>query len=373
MENNSKNNDNKRYNKQNDNRQNERAITKQMEEIDKKLKQKQNEITEELEKKQKEFNHKIEDKKDEVIRSLHDNLDEQIKIGISKKLKEEEKKLIGNKTRKIIVRDIIIVLLIALIGYLAYCLYDLDFHNIKTIVTNKEKIDKVIASNNDNRVEIVNNIIENNTKNEEKQEIKPEVKPSKYYIENYGYLIANLQINGSNEFYFYQNTVNREQISNEVKLQIAYKNLDNNQKKYENGTVSFKAEDLLETCGKILGEDISINNEIFAYNNNKFLYYNDIYLGVLENNEKEKANLIYKIENAYEKEDKLIFEVIAAKKQDNRLINILTEQAITETYNSEDIATYKDSLSKYKFIYTKVDDNYYFEKVEIEEANKIQI
>jgi len=88
-----------------------------------------------------------------------------------KKLKEEEKKLIGNKTRKIIVRDIIIVLLIALIGYLAYCLYDLDFHNIKTIVTNKEKIDKVIASNNDNRVEIVNNIIENNTKNEEKQEM----------------------------------------------------------------------------------------------------------------------------------------------------------------------------------------------------------
>lgn len=363
MENDSKNSYNKRYDKQNyNNKQKDKEIAKQIEEFDKKLEQTEIKITKELEEKQTEWNQKMEEKKDEMIRSLYDNLDEQIKISIGRKLKDEEKKIIGNRTRKIIVRDIIIVLLIALIGYLAYCLYDLDFHNIKTIVTNKEKIVTAIEDK-DNKVETINTVTEDNTKKEEKIEKE---KSSKYYVENYGYLMDNLQITGNNEFYLYQNTISREQIPNKVKLQISYKNLDNNKKIYEDGVVTFQAEDLLERCKEIFGKDISMNHEIFDYNNNKFLYHNDNYIVFLENKEQSKSNVIYKIENAYEKDNKLMFEVIAAKKQENKLMNILTEQIITETYNGEDILAYKDSLSRYKFIYTKVDDNYYFEKVERE-------
>lgn len=363
MENDSKNSYNKRYDKQTyHNKQRDKEITKKIEEFDKKLEQTEIKITKKLEEKQTEWNQKMEEKKDEMIRSLYDNLDEQIKISISKKLKDEEKKLIGNRTRKIIVRDIIIVLLIALIGYLAYCLYDLDFHNIKTIVTNKEKIITAIEDK-DNKIDTINAVTEDNTKKEEKIEKE---KSSKYYIENYGYLIDNLQITGENELYIYKNAINKMQIPNKIKLQVAYKNLNENKKKYENGAVSFKAEDLLETCKEIWGKDISMNHEIFDYNNNKFLYHNDNYIGFLENKEQAKSNVIYKIENAYEKDNKLTFEVVAAKKQENKLMNILTEQIITETYNGEDILTYKDSLSKHKFIYTKVDDNYYFEKVERE-------
>ena len=103
MENNKKNNYNKSYEKQNgNNRQQERDITKQMQEIDKKLKQKQDEINKELDRKQEEFNIKIEQSKIEIIKSLNNDIDDQIKTSISKKLREEEKKIIGNKNRKII-------------------------------------------------------------------------------------------------------------------------------------------------------------------------------------------------------------------------------------------------------------------------------
>lgn len=368
MENNKKNNYNKSYEKQNgNNRQQERDITKQMQEIDKKLKQKQDEINKELDRKQEEFNIKIEQSKIEIIKSLNNDIDDQIKTSISKKLREEEKKIIGNKNRKIITRDFIIILLLALIGFLTYCLYDLDFYNIKTIVENKEKIDNAIASNNLGQD---NNVVKDDEtqKEEKKDEKQEEVKTSKYYIENYKYLLDKIQITGDNELYFYKNTFSKNEIPNSIKLQIAYKNLDSDKKKTENGTISFKAEDLLKTCKELFGEDATINNEIFEYNNNKFLFFNDTYLGFLGKDEQITSNVIYVIENAYEKDNELIFEIVAAKKQENKLVNIITEQPVVEEYNGEDILTYRNSLSQYKFIYSKVKDNYYFERVEVEKA-----
>lgn len=367
MENNKKNNYNKSYNKQDiSNKQPEKDITKQMQEIDKKLKQKQDEINKELDRKQEEFNIKLEQSKIEIIKNLNADIEEQVKTSISKKIREEEKKIIGNKNRKIITRDFIIILLIALIGLLGYWLYDSDFHNIKTIITNKEKIDNVIASNT---LDVLNNTknedIAKEEKQEEKKEEKQEEKSSKYYIENYKYLLDNIQIIGNNELYFYKNTVNKKEIPNNIKLQIAYKNLDNNKKKIENGTISFKAENILETCKKILGEDVTINNEMFEYNNNRFLFFNDTYLGFSEKEEQVKSNVIYAIENAYEKDDELIFEIVVAKKQENKLVNIITEQLVVEEYIGEDILTYRNILPQYKFVYLKVNDNYYFERVEL--------
>ena len=112
MENNKKNNYNKNYDKQNfNNRQQEKDMSKQMQEIDKKLKQKQDEINKDLDRKQEEFNIKIEQSRIEIIKNLNDDIDDQIKTSISKRLREEEKKIVGNKNRKIITRDFIIILL----------------------------------------------------------------------------------------------------------------------------------------------------------------------------------------------------------------------------------------------------------------------
>ncbi len=112
MENNKKNNYNKNYDKQNfNNKQQEKDMSKQMQEIDKKLKQKQDEINKDLDRKQEEFNIKIEQSRIEIIKNLNDDIDDQIKTSISKRLREEEKKIVGNKNRKIITRDFIIILL----------------------------------------------------------------------------------------------------------------------------------------------------------------------------------------------------------------------------------------------------------------------
>lgn len=367
MENNNQSNYNKSYDKQNyNNKRREIDVTKHIQEIDKKLTQKQVEITKQLEQKQEEINGKMDQKQEEVLKKLNDNLDEKIAISINKKMREEEKRFIGNKNRKIIVRDFIIIILLAVIGFLAYCLYDLDFYNIKTIVTNKEIIDNAIADKNASGEE-KNEVDDNPSKgNENKVE---EVKTSEYYIKNYGYLLENLQITGTNELYFYQNAITKDEISNNVKQQVAYKNLDADKKKTDNATITFKAKDLLESCKKVFGEEITINDGIFDYDNSKFLYYENTYLGLALNNEQVNSNIIYKIEKAYENNNELIFEVVAAKKQDTKLMNIVSEQPVIEVYNGEDILTYKDSLSHYKFTYSKDEDNYYFKNVELVATN----
>ena len=97
-------------------------------------------------------------------------------------MKEEEKKLSRGKTGKIICRDIIILLLLAVIGYFGYCLYDVDYFNIRTKVVDK-------TSDNKKDDEIKNNDKEDN--NEPVVDTKPD---SSYYIKNYGYLLDNILI-----------------------------------------------------------------------------------------------------------------------------------------------------------------------------------
>lgn len=53
-------------------------------------------------------------------------------------------------------------------------------------------------------------------------------------------------------------------------------------------------------------------------------------------------------------------------------MNIVSEQPVIEVYNGEDILTYKNSLSQYKFIYSKDEDNYYFKNVELVTTNVLE-
>lgn len=295
-----------------------------------------------------ELNNYLEDRKVDIEKELTNKIDEQIELKVTKRMKEEEKKLSRGKTGKIIRRDIIIILLLGVIGYFGYCLYDIDYFNIRTKV-----VDKTSDNKKDN--EIKNNDKEDN--NEPVVDTKPD---SSYYIKSYGYLLDNLLIDDEEIYNLFTKTITRDIIPNELVLKIAYKNINKVLITNNNDMITFHKDSLLESAKKIFGEDINIKNEIFTYNNIKFMYYNDTYIGLKE--ESSSINLINKIINANEENNELTFEFIIAKTSENKLLDI-EDNIIEEEYDNKDITEYKDKLSTYIIVFEKSEDNYIFKNI----------
>lgn len=296
-----------------------------------------------------ELNNYLEDRKVNIEKELTNKIDEQIELKVTKRMKEEEKKLSRGKTGKIIRRDIIILLLLGVIGYFGYCLYDIDYFNIRT---------KVVDKTSDNKKD---DEIKNNDKEEDNNEPIVDTKPdSSYYIKNYGYLLDNLLIDDEEIYNLFTKTITRETIPNELVLKIAYKNINKVLITNNNDMITFHKDSLLESAKKIFGEDINIKNEMFIYNNIKFMYYNDTYIGLKE--ESNSINLINKIINANEENNELTFEFIIAKTSENKLLDI-EDNIIEEEYDNKDITEYKDKLSTYIIVFEKSEDNYIFKNI----------
>lgn len=297
-----------------------------------------------------ELNQYLEDRKVDIITEITKKVDEQIELKVTKRMKDEEKKIVRGKTGKIIRRDIIIILLLALIGYFGYCLYEVDYFNIRTkeVETPKEKEDKKDNNNenpNDNQEPIV--------------DTKPD---SAYYIKNYSYLLDNILIDDEEVYSLFSKATTKENISNELILKIAYKNLDKLYITIDNNMITFHENSLLGSAKKIFGEDITLKHTMFNYNNTKFMYYNNTYIGLKEND--TKTSLLSKIIDAKEEDNKLTFEVIITKLSDENALIDKDNNVILENYNNEDLKEYKDQLQTFKITYENINDNYIFNSIE---------
>lgn len=288
----------------------------------------------------KELNNYLAEEKDKITEELTTKVDEQVEFCVNKRMKEEEKKIVKGKTGKIIRRDFIILLLIGVIAYFSYCLYDIDYFNIRT----KEK-------------EPTPTIKDNKEDENKSDDNKPNENPipavdehdTAYYIENYGYLLDNLNIEDEAIYNLYQEKTTLDNISNDLILKIAYKNLNREAINTNNDMITFNSNDLLASATKIFGNTLYFKHEMFSYNNTKFMYYNDTYIGLKE--APSKTGFISKVAKAEEKDNKIIFTVVIAKlNSENQLINSNNE-IIIENYNNENILDYKDKLSTYQIVF----------------------
>lgn len=297
-----------------------------------------------------ELNKYLEEQKNDITKEINAKIDEQIELKVTKRMKEEEKKIVRGKTGKIIRRDIIIIILLALIGYFGYCLYKVDYFNIRTKVVEKptEKEEK-----NDNN--------ETNKPSEEKEPEEEKKPDSSYYINTYGNLVDNLLIDDETVYSLFATNITKETLSNELLLKIAYKNIDKILITVNNDMITFHEQSLLESAKKIFGENITLKNEMFSYNNIKFMYYNDTYIGLKET--ETKTSTLTKIYDATEEDNKLIFDVIVTKLSSENAILDKENNIILENYNNEDLIAYKDKLPTYKITFDKVNDNYIFNSI----------
>lgn len=295
-----------------------------------------------------ELNKHLKEQKEEITKELNSKIENQIEFNITKRLKDEEKRIMRGKTGKIIRRDIIIIILLAIVGYFGYCLYDVDYFNIRTKIVETPK-----EPSNDKQNDEDNN-------NEPVVDIKPD---SSYYIENFGYLVSRLNIVDESIFSLYQENVALEDLNNELILKIAYKNLPKNTININNNMITFSSENIQETAKNIFGEEIIIQDEMFSYNNIKFMYYNETYIGLKE--EETKVGFLSKIIDAQEKNNALTFEIIVAKlSPENKLLNNL-DQVIIEDYQNEDLASIKEKLNIYSITFENINDNYIFKNIEL--------
>lgn len=237
-----------------------------------------------------EIDNQINNKKEEMLKEFNEKMDEQIEIAVQKKVEQIEKKIVKTKNGKIFRRDIFIIILFVVALYLAYCLYEIGYFN------------KNLENNNNN------SISQNDTIN---ADVKEEILPASYYIEKYSYLVDNVQI--PNFIQIFQNGITKDTITNNLKLQIAYKNLDETDKE-DNGTViSIASEKILTSYQNICGDDETIDFTNFEYENLKFLYFNDTFIAGKENADNTltapTSTTNYQLVNAYKQDNILTFDV----------------------------------------------------------------
>ena len=257
---------------------------------------------------------------DEVKEELVLYIDKEIKKGIDKEIDKTYKKIVREKTRKIFFKNIIIILLVALVLYLVYLLNTVSY------------FDDILK-------------IGRKTKTQETTEIKTDVK-SKSLDElktEYSKLLDNIYISEkSNYLKDYYNG----DLTKELKSYLSLNLVDFDSLEKENNYNILELNTLKDTYSKIFDEELDSIN--FDYNGNKISYLNKLSLyitsGVLEKN---STNIKREIIEIKEDNSKVVITTIEGLIKDNKIYNVLTNK---EVGNGNDLERYKDKLNK--VIYT---------------------
>jgi len=161
--------------------------------------------------------------KDEIIKEIRfeattvvkDDIKEQLIIDVNNEIKEnirkQQKIVIRSKNFKLFKKNVLILLLIGLIVYFGYCLWDIRYFSFMK--------DKSVDNENKENVEI----------NEEKEE--EIIKDKEWYITNYGYLLDSMKLDlsydNANIYYLYTGNFDQTNIKDTIKLNLAYQYVDN--------------------------------------------------------------------------------------------------------------------------------------------------
>lgn len=288
----------------------------------------------------------IEEIKGDIKTSLYDEISNAVEYESKKTLERMEKKIYKYKNKSILKRNIIILIFLVIIIFETKVLYD----NNLLFVLNKKNVSE------DQKEEVINKI---------EVEGKKEEKNLEWYIDNYSYLLDNINtnLNDEDEFYLYKKDRNLKSIKNNVKLNIAYQLLDD-EIKNENGIIEIKEDDLRKSYEKIFSED-SYESENFNNSCISFIYNKELkkYIAIDIECEKKQYKIFRSIKDIYEEDNKLIIEV-------NVGLFYEDEKTLSTINKKEEYEYSKDNIKKlpvYKFIFSKENDNYYLNEIKLSE------
>lgn len=229
---------------------------------------------------------------DKIKEELTDYVNKEIKKGFNEQVEKVNKKLIREKNKKILFRNIIILILIALVGFLLYLLYDINY------------FDQFFKSST-NTTEVV-----------EKKEVKQEKTEEELKVE-YSSLLDKIKLSENSS---YLKDYYKGNLTNELKNYLALNLIDFISLEKEDNYNIITAEELANSYSKIFSDNYTSIS--FNYNGNKVLYLS-------------KLNS-YITDSILEKDSTSINREIISIKEDNGEVIIITKEKLlkdNKTYN----------------------------------------
>lgn len=276
----------------------------------------------------------IDEMKTDISAIVKEEVRNDLKREIDSEIKKSSRRNMRGKRGKIFRRDIVIIVLLAIIAYLIYFMYN---HNYVSFSVNS----------NMNNVTLTND--------------KKVVKNTK----DYSYLLDNVNVKlpfeNSNSLYLYLKDYNESNINDSIKLTMAYNYINKDE---------FSVDEIRDAYVKLFNTDKSFKNTSFDYECKKFKYDDVTNTYTLVSNEcinTSSKEILEHIINTSVKKDKVIITTVVGvyDNSNNSLYNYknIYDPIAVDLNNNFNITDYQNKLNIYKYTFAGVDDNYYFDNI----------
>lgn len=273
-------------------------------------------------------------------------------------IQKEEKRILKSKKTAIFKRDVIIFILIAIIMYFGYCLFDARYFNF--MKSECERAGNCYVNENNSN---------NNETTEEKEEI---VKDKEWYIKNYGDLLdkVKLSLNADNvsAYYLYSTDRKVSDIKSSALLNLAYQQLSSKNIKTNSVSITVEGNDLRNAFEKLFGSLTYYKASSFSYNCLNFKYNQDKDRYTADNNKCSSANnkILEEIDDMYEEGDVLYIitnaTIYNSSEKSFYTFDNLYEPEVTDV-TEVDLANNARFLNRYQYQFKKIEDTYYLDSI----------
>lgn len=280
--------------------------------------------------KETEFTKDVEKMKDEltkyVDKVIEKELNQKLKKEFTDEIEKAHKKLMREKNKKIIIRNIVIILLIAIIGFLLYLLYSVGYFDSYFV---KEK--------NDDKQAVI----------EKSEETKEQETPTLEELkEKYASLLDPITITANS---LYLEDYYNGNLTKDLMKYLSINVLDVTKLEQEEDYNLITEEELNKAFQTLFEGECDKNG--FDYNNNKIRYIQKLEVYVTDHIlEKETSTINREIIDIKEEKDEIVITTIEGIVEEENLYNILTKEQI-ENYSGDSIINYQESLNtiSYRF------------------------
>ena len=280
--------------------------------------------------------------KDMLKKELEHYIDDRINTTFINELDKANKRLIREKSRKIIWKNVVILILLAIIGFLLYLLFsnnyfDKYFNSSKEEVIEKEKKDETKNEdiNKDKKDEVVKPTPSPTPKVPTLDELKKE----------YGSLINNYYLS---DLSIYINDFYSGNLSNDLKKYLTLNSFDFDSLKKEDDYQIISASTFKIAYEKLF--DDTLINSSFDYDNHKIRYVSmmESYM-TDEILKKDESKIVKEIKDILVDDDIVKITTIEGIIKEDKLYEIVNNNIIDD-YKGDSIINYQDKLNK--VIYT---------------------
>ncbi len=276
---------------------------------------------------------------EELKDDLKSYINEKINEVVINELDKSTRKQLREKNRRIFIKNIVILLLLVIIGFLLYLLYDNNYFDRFFNKGNLEPTNEIVDNNSKDDEK------KNENKDDKKEETKEELPPKKPTLEElkreYGSLIDNYYVLDISSYIvdFYDG-----KLTDNIKKYMTLNSFDFTTIKAEEDYNIINEETFKIIYNKLFNNGYTSGS--FEYNDNKIRYVSliDSYMttSLLK---KEKNNITREIINIEVNDDMISIETVEGIIKNNKLYNIIYNSEV-ENYQGDSLVNYKDSLNK---------------------------